>query len=226
MHKHKICARSTFFDAACSDRWSGSETRAIELPEDDPDIFDIYVNCVYNNVVDVGALEDRLAGEDRYYLENRHDARLVRSWVLSDKLRDVSASNMFIDALIELSEKVEKLPSKQVLSLALQSSIPSSAICQLFVDYWAYEVDPDAFTTDHSLIPIWFIFKVAEKKTQLCRDNLGARIEDVFFGRCVSKHLCRYHQHDENHPYCGTMCEKRSKDNTKDDADAPGSGSR
>ena len=59
VHNDLICARSPVFNAACSERWTTSSQKPIELPEDSAEIFDIYLSCVYRDKV--SRLTDRRA---------------------------------------------------------------------------------------------------------------------------------------------------------------------
>lgn len=103
IHKHIISARSTFFESAFSGRWTeASNSKTIELPEHDVNIFDIYLRCVYNNNVKIRAEIDILGDND-----NKHAAlekQLIRAWILADKLGDVAAANLLIDEMISHSD--------------------------------------------------------------------------------------------------------------------------
>jgi hypothetical protein len=86
IHKNIICNRSPFFQAACAERWQASTPKALELPEDDADTFDVYLHTAYTGHVDVGDLEDAWVGEETLPEYDRRSLRLVNSYVLADKL--------------------------------------------------------------------------------------------------------------------------------------------
>lgn len=46
-----LTARSEYFRRAMNGRWTEAETRTIDLTEDDPEAFALYLNLVYKNHV-------------------------------------------------------------------------------------------------------------------------------------------------------------------------------
>lgn len=47
IHQDLICARSDFFRNSMKDGWKESNEGVVELPEDDPQIFGLYVQSLY-----------------------------------------------------------------------------------------------------------------------------------------------------------------------------------
>jgi hypothetical protein len=46
-HESFLTMRSEFFRRAMNGAWEEADTRVVKLPEDDPDIFALYINYVY-----------------------------------------------------------------------------------------------------------------------------------------------------------------------------------
>jgi hypothetical protein len=85
VHESILTSRSVYFKCALSFMWRNDPTMPVTLSEDDPDMFALYVNLVYT-----GRLATR--GTDEWL-------KLVRLYVLAEKLQDVRAKNVTIDAM-------------------------------------------------------------------------------------------------------------------------------
>lgn len=88
IHKDIICPRSTLFEAACSERWSKAKT-PIKLPEEDADVFNIYVYCIYKDKIE--ETEDE---------STRLHRRLIAAYLLTNRPGDVLSCNMIVGQLI------------------------------------------------------------------------------------------------------------------------------
>ena len=73
--------------------------------EDTPEIFDILLRCIYKDCVDVGNTEELLPGENEGEAFNgpelRTEHRLVKAYIMADKLRDVTSANLLMDRLFD-----------------------------------------------------------------------------------------------------------------------------
>lgn len=47
LHRNVACARSEFFRACLGGDWKESVDARVELPEDDPDVFQLYTQSLY-----------------------------------------------------------------------------------------------------------------------------------------------------------------------------------
>lgn len=187
-HTEVICARSTFFKAACSNKWNSSDS--VKLPEDDPDVFDCYIRCLYENTT------CRAGNDEKVFL------RSVRSWILADKLGDSRSANLFIDSLIAYSDEAKVLPTPQCTSFALANTAATSPLRRLMVDYRVHECT---------------LTQVKQEINDLAWDVLAAmvlehrRIEETcpdisvnaaFRWVLSAQPRCHYHLHDEANPSC------------------------
>lgn len=85
--------RSLFFRKALSGGFKEAQERVVKLPEDDPEIFGIYLHHVQTNEFSV--LPDSLSLEDNGYEET-----LIKLYVLAEKLQDTRFKNAIVRAVI------------------------------------------------------------------------------------------------------------------------------
>lgn len=79
-----------------SGAWLESTQRTIQLPEDEAEIFGIYVHWLYYGTLPVCCNDSGLP-------ENQEYLKLVKAYTLGDKLMDTKFQNAAIDAIIEKS---------------------------------------------------------------------------------------------------------------------------
>jgi hypothetical protein len=86
-----------------SGNWAEREERLIKLPEDEPKVFEIYLNIVYTQLVptatnvsatNVSTTKGDISDE---YLS------LTKVYVLGEKLQDKGVQNVAVDAILSLS---------------------------------------------------------------------------------------------------------------------------
>jgi hypothetical protein len=85
VHESILTSRSEYFKCDLGSMWRNDPTKPVTLSDDDPDVFALYVNLVYT-----GRLATRGTNE---WL------KLVRLYVLAEKLQDVHAKNDTFDAM-------------------------------------------------------------------------------------------------------------------------------
>lgn len=218
VHKEEICSRSEFFRAACSAKWSKStetEKGPIELPEEDPFVFDMHLHVVYKDRVDVGSLLEPIPGEEDIPEEDWVDSRLVKTYLLADRLCDCQSANLIIDDLIELYAENDACPYPQVTSIVANNTTQDSPLRQAFIDFLAYESGQSLIkkTCAEESIPREFICDVLIRKAKIGSVHRNGRVAEAFDRRYVSKQKkCHYHQHDDSYPICGDDCKRNSED--------------
>ena len=187
------------------------EKKEVELPDDIPEIFNAYLHCVYKDKVDIGDLSIAIHPEDESRSEaTKINCRLVLTYVLADKLADVIASNMIIDEIARYSDRVGKVPSSDALKATLSNTLEGSAIQRLLLDYYVHEANALSMETicTKEFVPGEFLHRILKEKARLEDTHRKGKICEVFQVGYVMKHLCHYHQHDEEHPSCGENCVK------------------
>ena len=236
VYKDEICSRSEFFKAACSERWTKEEQKeikVIELQDDESGIFDVYLHCVFKDKVDVGDVWSPFAGEpgepdsclDTHRLA-REKIRLIKTYILADKLRDPISANIIIDDLMQFYDENSTTPNSNICAIIANNTTTESPLWRLAVDYITCQSDHDALQAicGCEMVPRAFICGVLLRKSELLLKDKDEFVRDVFVPYWVfNQDKCRYHQHDELHPSCGEGCSQVDKGSgTDDDSDAEG----
>lgn len=104
VHKDLICARSPFFEAATSDRWTTSEEdssdRVIPLPDHSWRSFHVYLKWLYNQDAKLKQVaEATLEGPKDLRLLQMSTLILAQAWVLGDFLGDWVFANAIMDCI-------------------------------------------------------------------------------------------------------------------------------
>ncbi|KAF2868938.1 hypothetical protein BDV95DRAFT_577969 [Massariosphaeria phaeospora] len=93
VHENLICTRSAFFRKAMNGTWKESEEKYVELPEDEPDIFRLYVELLYSARLTTKTLAYEVIS-------------LCKLYVLAEKLQDSLSKNLIIDALVATTREL------------------------------------------------------------------------------------------------------------------------
>lgn len=211
--KSLLVERSYFFKTALSERWLQEGSKAIKLPEADPQIFDMYLNCIYKSAVNVGDVTEAINDAEFAGLNNpncRSCARLFNLWMLADKLGDVMATNMIMDAIIDLAEMTKRLPGALNLAMAYSRTTDSSLLRKYLIDAYVFETWAEEFEEEamEASFPPTLLRDITIKDAHLKKIHRDERYDDVCNANSTIKHRCLYRQHDELHRCCGTDCEK------------------
>jgi hypothetical protein len=114
IHESVLTARSKFFKAAMGTRWRTAKEKTVNLPEDDPEAFQLYTQLVYTDRIPgmnddipnkVDGVEESYESRitlDKCGSPNACEAdyqMLCRLYVLAEKLMDVKAKNYTMEAL-------------------------------------------------------------------------------------------------------------------------------
>lgn len=140
---------------------------------------------------------------------------LISLYLLADKLQDMATVNTVMNKIQNLNTTIRVHPGRGAISIAYQSTMEGSALRKLLRDLWFYETGPacrkrlseGGFPNDflHDMVKqyVW---------TKTIDDIYGV---ENFIDVTSSDHLldepkrnipegCRYHQHDDEHPFCST----------------------
>ncbi|EME43806.1 hypothetical protein DOTSEDRAFT_117400, partial [Dothistroma septosporum NZE10] len=88
VNKDLICKASPFFSAARKEEWCEGRTRKVELEDQKPDSFNVYMNWLYSHKVVLGRFNDQTPEYD-----------LIDAYALGDMLLDVDFKDAVLDAM-------------------------------------------------------------------------------------------------------------------------------
>ncbi|OQO00731.1 hypothetical protein B0A48_13222 [Cryoendolithus antarcticus] len=80
IHRDYVCAKSKFFEAACSTRWLEGQEKTVKLDDVDPALFARYVHWAYYD-----SFEAKTSVNDR---QDDHKKELLDAYLLGDRLDD------------------------------------------------------------------------------------------------------------------------------------------
>ncbi|KAF1835360.1 hypothetical protein BDW02DRAFT_568098 [Decorospora gaudefroyi] len=183
VHQAILRLRSEFFKCATGSVWQQDhDEHMVTLPDDDPEIFRLYINLVY-----AGRLVTR--GSDEW-------KKLCRLYVLAEKLQDLTARNAIIDGMHAF---FSELVSKSALLFDIEGPIPSESSKELYegtpersqarkllVDLYAEFGKESWFRASKIVLPYGLIRDVAVRLVQ-------ARGSDIL-GSWINRPSSYYHE--------------------------------
>ena len=205
MYTAVFTERSEFFRAARKPEWlAGDPKKPVDLKEEDPDVFNEYMNCVYFGP---NALHhytrDAEQGHHVHDLEHVTYRALVRVYLLADKLQDPTTANIAIDEIIRSSDASRTVPGTEYAHV--YSRTPrNSPLQRLMRDFWIYELDPEAEKPLDG-VPREMKEDIMLEFLRVKVKHEGAAVREAFkktLSAETKRDKCRYHQHDEKHPRC------------------------
>lgn len=130
VHKDIICAKSRFFAAACSERWTEGIEKKVRLPDVDASVFQSYLAWVYCKQLDVSYFDSNFIDED---IPDR--ARTVAIYfelcLLGDSLDDMCLRNKVLQTLVR---DTESLPCPETVRRLWENMLESSLVRGMMVD--------------------------------------------------------------------------------------------
>lgn len=128
-----LSTQSQFFATMLSGPWRESQTKAVSLTDDDPDVFDVFARFIYTG--DIFSSRD---GDTEVYPDgSRRDwewARLARAWVLGDKLQATTFKDAVADAICEKIVRGGKWPTTLHQIIYPNTTASARGIRRLCVD--------------------------------------------------------------------------------------------
>lgn len=188
VNEERIAESSEFFKAALKKEWPSGRNRTAELPDEDPKIFNVYLNWIYARVLclDITTEEERV--------DSAVTLRKVAAHALGDMLMDSDFKDAVTDAFLVYTLTLDKdnntcyLPHVNVRNKLYSNTTPGSKLRQSLVHRMmrsnsaslVEEKDCTAFLVDVTK-------KMLEKDTE---SALAAAAK------------CKYHEHAEGDEHC------------------------
>jgi hypothetical protein len=138
-HKSVLCQSSGFFKAATKLEWKSTEPRTIDLSDEDPKVFRMYLQWLYTQKVAFLAPTGKTNDGEAYHVSAEP---LIDSYLIGEKLIDPTYQNAVIKALMRgIHEKFVQFPSDEIIRHAYQYTTQRSPLRKRLVDFhvWAGE---------------------------------------------------------------------------------------
>lgn len=140
VHECFLVSRSEFFRRSMNGKWEESESKVVNLLDDEPDIFSLYMSLVYTGKLPIKHedSDDLPQEKKKEMLEEQYD-RLFHLYVLSEKLQDPAAKDASTTAIFEIFEN-EKLgddhclPTFSTMSMVFECTPEGCPARRLVVD--------------------------------------------------------------------------------------------
>jgi hypothetical protein len=178
----------------------GEEIPITDLPKEDRFLFDIYLQVVYQNEVILPSSVDE--ARDPHWSVRA----MIQTYMLAERLRDMTSCNIIIDGLIEFCSRHELALEGEDWKLIFQSDYKGSVLRKLAVEFCVIATQPEFLKTQLRQMPLEMAIDCVgrfadlrhEMLMQVDRDETPYTITTM-----VDLDLCeRYHQHDESCPPC------------------------
>jgi hypothetical protein len=216
LHTDVFVAQSGFLAAVRKPEWIAQDPeKPVDLQDEDPELFQAYMNITYFGSETIEQWVDALdlPAELQTFANDEQTAlftRLIRLYLLCEKLIDLKAANIVIDEIVRFSDMARVIPLLVPTSLAYGSTANGASLRKLLRDYWMYEssrVERQELRADG--FPAECLQDIALAALERL-DGLPLERADI---NMSVRTLClrekyRYHLHDRLHPQCGVKEER------------------
>lgn len=197
------------------------EIPIVDLPKEDRFLFDIYLQVVYQNEVILPLHVDE--AQDPHWSIRA----LIRTYMLSDRLEDMTSCNIIIDGLIEFCSRHDLALNGEDWKLIFDGDYKNSIFRKLAVDFCVIAIQPEFLKTQMRQMPSDMAIDCVGRFADLRREMLMQVDGDetpYTITALLDLDLCeRYHCHDESCPPCSTSIrESKREDSSRRDNSADG----
>jgi len=145
VHKSVLCQSSPFFEAAVEKDWQEKKNNLIELPEDEPEVFEEYFAWLYSKS------HVSRSGKSTPINEINADFEHMRKlWMFGDKVLDHDFCDMVVDALISTAKLVGRWPIPSIFKIR-EVCGPNAPIRQFLVDMYLHLAHDTWFEEKYNL---------------------------------------------------------------------------
>lgn len=142
-----ICEKSSFFKAACSKDWLENQEKTVRLPEQEVEIFRMYLECVYKDDIDfvlLSGIPITLLNNIRT-VQPEHKScfkitfvSLCKLWTAADYLGDAKTQNEIIDNIVRIVSGTRNVtvPGRALKFISSNATLQSGLHCWM-IEYVA-----------------------------------------------------------------------------------------
>ena len=152
VHPDLLCEASSFFKAAFGGNFKESLEKIMELPDDDEDIFSLFVDWLYHGryemlaeLVDDDTSEDDQDDDEDVDDEGDRYLQVFKLFVLAEKYNVSKLKRLLIETLFVNGYECKRGPSNGSVGYLYEHTTPSSGIRKLVADWHAWRMGPKYF---------------------------------------------------------------------------------
>ncbi len=152
LHKELLIDSSPFFAAALDGSFAEATSKVIRLPEDNPDIFALFIQWLNVGDFALGSCTaDHTKDYDHYYHDDYHYCRAsilidIRAWILGDKLGCSIFKDLAMLRLIRASDTWSTDATN--VRTAYEGSAHGSKLRKFLLDEFRHEAKADYLSDD------------------------------------------------------------------------------
>lgn len=190
VHKHLICDKSPFFDAACNGGFLESAENMVHLPEDQPVIVELFLDWLYTG--EFASPEAESAN-----LISWHNTAAL--YIFADKIQIQDLRNAVIDVWVKYAEHSRGNPMREA-AYVYSNTPPGAPLRRLLVEMVARGKMADFVGDGLEGVPVEFFQDLSMRLMLLRRDN-------VYVGARYWRNLNQYHEPrpGSNEPATGAL---------------------
>lgn len=145
VHEGIICTRSRFFHNAMKREWRQSEAKVVRMPDDVPDIFELYIILLYTNTIPIE--------------QDSQLPKLLDLYLLADKVIDIKSKNLIMKAILGRIAENKFFPASAINTL-YRSTTSNSPARRLIVDCFVKYENEEHIPEDGEELPHEFLVSV------------------------------------------------------------------
>lgn len=184
VHEQLLCARSPFFAAAFEKEWKEGQERTIPLPDDTPEVLDLYFQWIYSGKIftrEAPSKSDRGVGELHL---------LIESYTFGEKIQDRDYQDALLDSLLACTdtkdEKGERwFPTGELVRRAYEKTPTGSPLRRLLVDMHNHHGRSEWIKEDNS---VEFLADLTREMFETRAAPVGLNLTDWEVDSCVYHH--------------------------------------
>lgn len=202
VHPWALTATSEFFKSALKKEWSKTEERTVDLRDQSPELFNLYVQYLYSDKIFTTTNctdQDELSSVD--------DDPLAGLYVFGESVNDATFQNAVIDVIVQTSRQPTKnnlnlYPSLPSINTIYNGPPTNSPARRLMVDFWVCwgaqkwlqdELEPDQINHE-------FLYDLSGT---LLGKRRRPEENDQDYAELSVGRPCKYHNHGEDQPCSG-----------------------
>lgn len=153
VHTELLNYRSSFFKAATTGNWDEAKTGIINLPADDPQVFEIFLDWLYQRKLDLNP----------YQAQNL--SLILALWIFGDK-RQAPAFQNAVAELLRTFANNHPTVSPEVIDFAFENTVEGSPLRTFLTDIFVWQYSIAILvrrTLDEACYPKAFVLGVVER---------------------------------------------------------------